>query len=105
MKYLSELPLAIGSKVPLFVFIALLLVACTDDNSVPRNSSEVVDDVFSKQNQICEDPRPEMCTMDYRPVCGLDSKGNENTFSNGCSACSNKFILSYQSGACDEVQY
>ncbi|MFH1787752.1 MAG: BPTI/Kunitz domain-containing protein, partial [Candidatus Altiarchaeota archaeon] len=27
------------------------------------------------------------CTMDYRPVCGVEGDGTENTYGNGCTAC------------------
>ena len=50
----------------------------------------------------CKDPRPQMCTMDYTPVCGVDKDGNKKTYSNGCGACSNPHVVSYQDGACDE---
>jgi hypothetical protein len=39
--------------------------------------------------------------MDYKPVCGLmKGKGNQ-TFSNGCGACSNPKVISYTDKACD----
>ena len=50
--------------------------------------------------------RPEMCTMIYDPVCATLSKcpkGQKSctqTFSSGCSACSNTNVLSYVSGEC-----
>ena len=53
------------------------------------------------ENQIkCEEPRPEMCTMNYLPVCGLNSDKSVKTYSNACTACSDKQVVSYKDGAC-----
>ena len=52
--------------------------------------------------EVCEEPRPQMCTMDYRPVCGTTLSGEEKTYSNGCSACSETSVLSYVPGECPE---
>lgn len=48
----------------------------------------------------CEDPRPQACTREYRPVCGQDVNGNSETYSTGCTACSNEEVISYTEGAC-----
>ncbi len=48
----------------------------------------------------CTDPRPEMCTRDYRPVCGLRDDGELVTGSNGCTACSDPRIRGHRPGAC-----
>jgi len=48
----------------------------------------------------CENPRPEMCTRDFRPVCSLSESGVYKTYSNACEACSNKPVLSYYKGVC-----
>jgi hypothetical protein len=48
----------------------------------------------------CSEPRPEMCTMDYKPVCGFDKNNNSKTYSNACSACSNKQVVTYIKGEC-----
>lgn len=50
----------------------------------------------------CSDPRPQICTMDYTPVCGIHSDGSSKTYSNGCSACSNKEVIGYNKGACPQ---
>ena len=61
----------------------------------------------------CVDPRPELCTQDYRPVCGLRDTGIRcvttpcdsaewKTYSNACTACSDPKMERYRSGACDE---
>jgi hypothetical protein len=59
----------------------------------------------------CEDPRPELCTMDYRPVCALRDTGIRcittpcqstewKTYSNACSACSDPDVMGYKNGEC-----
>lgn len=50
--------------------------------------------------QHCTDPRPEACTMDYRPVCATLGDGSEKTYSNGCSACSDPQVGHYREGEC-----
>lgn len=60
---------------------------------------------------VCEEPRPEMCTMDYRPVCALRDTGIRcvttpcdsaewKTYSNACSACSDKDVIGFVEGEC-----
>lgn len=59
----------------------------------------------------CTDPRPQICTMDYTPVCA--TKDNRvrcvttpcqstetKTYSNGCGACANPAVISYIPGEC-----
>lgn len=50
---------------------------------------------------ICADPRPEICTMDYNPVCGLSGSKKEKTYSNACTACSDTDVASYKIGECN----
>ena len=50
---------------------------------------------------VCTDPRPQMCTMDYRPVCGTKSDGSQATYSNGCGACSDPEVVEYRDGECE----
>ena len=49
---------------------------------------------------VCEEPRPQVCTMDYRPVCGTLSDGSVQTYSNGCGACSDAKVTSWVEGEC-----
>ena len=51
---------------------------------------------------VCVDPRPQICTMDYRPVCGKLKDGTVKTYSNGCSACADAGVVSWVDGACAE---
>ena len=48
----------------------------------------------------CEEPRPEVCTMIYDPVCGATISGESKTYSNACTACSDRTITGYRIGAC-----
>ena len=52
--------------------------------------------------QACEEPRPQVCTMDYRPVCANLADGAVKTYSNGCSACADASVGSWTKGACPE---
>ena len=48
----------------------------------------------------CAEPRPEACTMQYDPVCGETMDGRSKTYSNACSACSDRLVIGYAEGAC-----
>jgi len=49
----------------------------------------------------CEEPRPQLCTMQYDPVCGLTANNQYKTYSNACSACSDASVSGYNPGACE----
>lgn len=73
----------------LLLAVPLLATACKPDAA--RQNLDVV----------CKDPRPEMCTMNYLPVCGISSDNSEKTYSNGCTACSHPEVIGYRKGACN----
>lgn len=49
----------------------------------------------------CPEPRPQVCTMDYTPVCARHTDGSFKTYSNGCTACTNPSVEGYVEGACE----
>ena len=51
--------------------------------------------------QACQDPRPEVCTMDYRPVCGQLGGGETKTYGNACAACGNSSVIGFFEGECN----
>jgi len=93
-------------KLLLVIFITYFISACSDEQP---NEIEVAAQAVTE----CTNPRPEMCTMDYRPVCATKDTGvrcvtqpcdstETATYSNGCSACSDHMVLSYEPEACQE---
>ena len=55
-----------------------------------------------KEFTTCKEPRPEMCTQDYRPVCAKLGDESMKTYSNGCTACTDPKVVGYYQGACEE---
>lgn len=60
----------------------------------------------------CSDPRPQMCTREYKPVCANRDTGIRcvttpcpaaewKTYGNACDACSDKAVTGYRPGACE----
>jgi len=49
----------------------------------------------------CEEPRPQVCTMQFDPVCGLTVNNQYKTYSNACSACSDASVPGHSPGACE----
>jgi len=49
---------------------------------------------------MCKDPRPEICTQHYDPVCGSLVNGEFRTYGNACTACANTAVTGYRPGAC-----
>lgn len=48
----------------------------------------------------CTEPRPQICTMEYDPVCGK-LNGTTKTYASGCTACSDPRVSGYTPGACE----
>ena len=48
----------------------------------------------------CADPRPQACTRDYRPACGLRRDNTRQTYPNACTACADAQVLAQSAGAC-----
>lgn len=111
------------------VFAAALLLAvlfiggCTANNGsndTANNTTNVTNNQTPQNNSngtprpsdmtvLCTDPRPEVCTEEYSPVCGLvqvqciraPCPPINETFPNACQACANKLTISYTQRACD----
>ena len=50
----------------------------------------------------CQEPRPQVCTMIYAPVCAQRGDGSEETLSSPCNACADDTVVAYQGGACED---
>ena len=50
----------------------------------------------------CAEPRPQVCTMEYDPVCAELLAGGRKTYSSPCNACADDAVKGYLRGACPE---
>lgn len=66
------------------IMCAAMLAACA---SAPDDS-------------VCTEPRPQVCTMQYQPACGLLASGEYKTYSSPCNACADDQVVSRELGAC-----
>ncbi len=86
------------------VFSFLIICSCSNAQQ---------DQPEAPAKTACTDPRPEICTMEYAPVCADKLNGtqcittpcpdtDQVTFSTGCSACADLDVQSFQPGVCKE---
>ena len=90
------------------------IAACANDPGIqtaavaPAGESKKAEDA---KPTACTNPRPQVCTMDYRPVCATRDTGircvsapcpssEKRTYSNGCGACSDPKVSGYVPDAC-----
>ena len=50
----------------------------------------------------CPDVRPQVCTMEYAPVCAQLAGGGTREYSSGCNACADDAVAAYATGPCPE---
>ena len=88
------------SRKLLLVPVIILSVSCAsysqkddqkDDKKVEPGALDLI---------ICKNPRPEICTREYDPVCGTLKDGSTKTGATGCTSCSDPEIVGYKKGAC-----
>ncbi len=92
----------------LFV-IAAIAIAC-QSNTIDKIDTSTKNNVAGLIE--CKDPRPEICTREYRPVCATRDTGvrclttpcqstEKVTKATACTACSDPKISGYILGACE----
>jgi tetratricopeptide (TPR) repeat protein len=64
------------------------------------SKGELAEESLPVAGGACADPRPQMCTRDYRPTCGVRRDGSRRTYGNACTACADSEVLSQGSGPC-----
>jgi alkaline phosphatase D len=61
-----------------------------------------ITNVVDEQEMVsCPEPRPQVCTREYRPVCAKLQDGGFITYANGCSACTDLSVTGYREEACE----
>lgn len=79
--------------------LSLLLVACatTSEEKIDLNEPGALDII------LCEEPRPQICTREYDPVCATLKDGSTRTGATGCTSCSDFEVVGYKVGACEAI--
>jgi hypothetical protein len=77
--------------VPLACLLAVLALPASAEKPMPSHPGGAT---------ACADPRPQMCTQNYDPVCAAMKDGSRKTFANGCMACADKGAVSHTPGPC-----
>jgi len=92
-----------------FSILSISLLAC-QSNSIDSEPATPIVKTPTNDN-ICKEPRPEMCTQEYKPVCATRDTGvrcvttpcpssEQVTKSNACMACADEKVISYHVDAC-----
>lgn len=87
--------------------LCLLLIACANQPSTDNSEIKQID----SSKVLCKEPRPKICTREYRPVCATVNNdiqcdtencttSNQKTYATGCTACADSRVLSYEAGKC-----
>jgi hypothetical protein len=79
------------------VLLALLIGGCAGGGAPEPQSSDT-----SSAMTRCTEPRPQICTQEYLPVCAQLKDGAQRTYATGCVACADAEVVGYRPGACDE---
>jgi hypothetical protein len=88
------------------VLLLLFVSACSATSNSATSNAEV-----KAQALRCEEPRPKMCTREYRPVCATRDNGVRcvttpcnstelRTYPNACNACADNAVYAYSPNAC-----
>ena len=85
-------------KTILLAFTVFALAACSTTDTTEQTAKPLP--ILPSYSNSCPDERPQMCTMDYRPVCGTTESGELKTFSNACGACADVTVRGYSEGEC-----
>jgi len=55
----------------------------------------------SRKAVQCPEPRPQICTQEYNPVCARLRDGAKRTYASGCMACSDANVTGFWPDRCE----
>jgi hypothetical protein len=90
------------SRLVVVLLAFLLTVACA---AVNNENKKMEYEPGALDIIICEEPRPQVCTREYDPVCAKLQDGSVKTYATGCTSCSDSKVESYTKGACGVVLF
>ena len=83
-------------RAPIALLVAALLMACAGPSGQgPSGQPAAIEGL-----RLCEEPRPQVCTLEYAPVCAVLDGGERKEFASGCSACGDKTVTGHVEGPC-----
>jgi hypothetical protein len=82
------------SALPFGALLAAAILFGCSAGSVPQDAP--ADPILTQ----CVDPRPQVCTREYRPACGESEDGSTKTYGNACTACSDPAVVGHRPGEC-----
>ena len=85
----------------ILLLLALTISACSAQSTDldPGHSNHTDSDLVDLIE--CSEPRPEICTQIYLPVCAVLKSGGSKTFASDCTACSAQEVIAYRKEACE----
>lgn len=99
----------------LIILASSLLVGCASDHS-PNKIVDKTESATEQKSDVteCQEPRPQMCTREYNPVCATRDTGvrcvtepcpasERLTYPTGCTACADPKVVSHVPGACPDT--
>ena len=80
-----------------FLAVVVLIPAAHAGVQIAESAPSAAD---SKDLVICSEPRPQICTQEYRIVCAQMQDGSFKEYSNGCTSCADPDVVGYCDGSC-----
>ena len=77
------------------IVMSALLLACSSQSGIKQELPGIPQDLV-----FCPEIRPQMCTMQYDPVCAWHADGRSSTKGSACSACGDSGVKGYLPGEC-----
>ena len=88
--------------------VSFLCISCSFPVMSETEKKIIDSSVYIK----CKDPRPQICTREYIPVCAIKNTGvecvtapcpttEEKTYATGCTACADPKVIKYKQGKCE----
>ncbi|QEI12209.1 hypothetical protein [Cellvibrio japonicus] len=94
-----------GIRYAAAMLLLALTTGCSTTSSPPSQETP--------KPHTCPEQRPQICTMEFNPVCAKRDTGircvkapcpssTQQTFSNACMACADPQVISYRPGSCEQ---